>query len=144
MAYFAVKIIHIFFVKHLFYLHYLIPGAAISASMNCSEMWNRRYTQMRKPFAAHEPRIKRRPSFQLFMGFAVKITHIFFGKHLFYLFYLILSAVISASMNCFENKEPQMNADKRRCEIPLRRMNPTSKNAPALRSCVLCVENRFK
>ncbi|KPQ42679.1 MAG: hypothetical protein MPEBLZ_02766, partial [Candidatus Methanoperedens nitroreducens] len=39
------------------------------------------------------------------------------------LYYLIIGADISASMNGFENLEPQMDADKRRCEIHLRRMN---------------------
>ncbi|MFA4957048.1 MAG: hypothetical protein WC556_08780 [Candidatus Methanoperedens sp.] len=72
---------------------------------------------MRNPFAAHDPSIKGRPSSPLIVGFAVKITHNFFGKHLFYLYYLILGAVISASMNCFGNKEPQMDADKRICKI---------------------------
>jgi hypothetical protein len=32
------------------------------------------------PFAAHDPSIKRRPSCQLFMGFAVKIIHILFRQ----------------------------------------------------------------
>jgi len=49
------------------------------------------------------------------MGFAVKIVHNFFGKHLFYLLYLIPGAVISASMKCFEKKEPKINAHKGKC-----------------------------
>jgi len=56
------------------------------------------------------------------------------NKYLFYTKYLILGAAISASINCFGNKEPQMNADKRRCEIQLRRMNTAPKGAPALRA----------
>jgi hypothetical protein len=88
---------------------------------------------MRKPFAAHEPSIKRRPIFQLFIVFALKINYTFFGKHLFYSHYLIIGAVISTSMNRFGNKEPQMNADIHKCEIHLRRMTPASKDAPAFR-----------
>jgi hypothetical protein len=86
------------------------------------------------PFAAHESIIKRRPSFALFASFVVKIIHIFFDKHLYYLLYLIIGADISVSINCIENTEPQMNADTRRWKIPFRRMNPESKGAPALRS----------
>jgi hypothetical protein len=68
------------------------------------------------------------------MGFSAKITHDFFGKHLFHSYYLIFGADISASMNCFGNIKPQMDADKRRCEIPLQRMTPAPKGAPAFRS----------
>jgi hypothetical protein len=53
------------------------------------------------------------------------------AQYLFYLYYLILGADISVPINCFGNMEPQMNADKRRCKIPLRRMTPASKGAPA-------------
>jgi hypothetical protein len=66
------------------------------------------------------------------MGFAMKINYTFLDKYLFYLHYLIMGAVISASLNCFRNKEPQMDADTRRCEIHLRRMTPASKGTPAV------------
>jgi len=89
---------------------------------------------MQNPFAAHEHSLKRRPSFPLSACFAVNIVHNFFGKHLLYLLYLILDAAISASMNCVGKTKQQMNAEKRRCEIHLRRMTPASKSAPAVRS----------
>jgi hypothetical protein len=89
---------------------------------------------MRKPFAAYDPSPKRRPSFPIFIGFALKITHNLFGSYLFYLLYLILGAAISASMNCVGKTKPQMDADKRRCESHLRRMTPESRDAPAVSS----------
>jgi hypothetical protein len=61
----------------------------------------------------------------------VKTIKIFIGKHLFYQLYLIQGADISASMDCFRNIKPQMDADKRRCESHLRRMTPASKSTPA-------------
>jgi len=53
--------------------------------------------------------------------------HLSCAQYLYYLHYLIIGADISASMNCFGNMELQMNANTRRCEIPLRRMNPAQK-----------------
>jgi hypothetical protein len=85
---------------------------------------------MRKPVAAHEPSIKKRPSFQLLMGFAVKIIYTFFGKHLLYLHYLILGAFISASMNCFGNKEPRSTPIKANANL-VAAHDPSLKGRPS-------------
>jgi len=95
----------------------------------------RRYTQMRKPFVAHDPSPKRRPSCQLFKGFSVKTILILFRQT------FIIRTSFNSRRRYFSINElfrkiwkPQMDADKRRCEIHLRRMNIASKDAPALRS----------
>jgi steroid 5-alpha reductase family enzyme len=75
---FAVKIIHIF-LRHLFILLTLFNFRRRYFSIyklfrKYGTADERRYTQMRNPFAAHESRIKRPPSFALFACFAV-INH---------------------------------------------------------------------